>query len=176
MTDIAKEYGTALFEVACEVNEKKRYAEALETVKRTALGIPQLLELISSPGIPLNERLDVIDRAFSEALPEHVLSYLKLMCEKGRIGCLIESIEEFRRLFDESERVSVVKVTSAIALTDEEKQRLTDKLTKKENRRVTAEYFVDPTLLGGLSIEVDGKIMDGSVRRRLRDVKEVINK
>ena len=176
MTDIAKEYGTALFEVACEVNEKKRYAEALETVKRTALDIPQLLELISSPGIPLNERLDVIDRAFSEALPEHVLSYLKLMCEKGRIGCLIESIEEFKRLFDESERVSVVKVTSAIALTDEEKRKLISKLEQMEKRKVSAEYFVDAALLGGLVVTVDGKIMDGSVRQRLHDVKEVINR
>ena len=67
----------------------------------------------------------------------------------------------------------IVAVSVASALLSEF---VWNKLTKKENRRVTAEYFVDPTLLGGLSIEVDGKIMDGSVRRRLRDVKEVINK
>ena len=176
MTDIAKEYGTALFMVACETEEKKRYADALEGIKKTLESYPEYTELIASPGIPLTERLDVIDRTFSQSVPEHVLSYLKLLCEKGRISCLKESIDEYKALLDESERISKVKVTSATPLTDEEKRKLVSKLEQKEKRKVSAEYFVDSALLGGLIVEVDGKIMDGSVRQRLHDVKEVISR
>ena len=176
MTDIAKEYGTALFMVACEENSKREYAEALERIKKTLDSFPEYSELISSPGIPLNERLDVIDKTFSGSVPEHVLSYLKLLCEKGRISCLKDSIGEYKALLDESERVSKVKVTSATPLTDEEKRKLISKLEQMEKRKVSAEYFVDAALLGGLVVTVDGKIMDGSVRQRLHDVKEVINR
>ena len=175
MTDIAKEYGTALFMLACEVNEKNGYGEELESVKDTFAEFPEYTELLSSPSIPLGERLELIDRTFSGAVAEHVLSYLKLLCEKGRIQYFSETVEQYKALLDASERVLSVKITSAVELTDAEKQKLVNKLELIEKSKVHAEYSVDATLLGGLIVEVDGKIMDGSLRHRLHDVKEVIN-
>ena len=66
MAEIAKEYGTALFMLACDENEKKGYAEALEAVKNIFAEYPQYAELLSSPSIPLRERLSVIEQTFSD--------------------------------------------------------------------------------------------------------------
>ena len=176
MTDIAKEYGTALFMLACEENEKKSYAQALKTVKETFLEYPQYTELLSSPSISLKERIGVIEKTFSGVVPEHVLSYLKLLCEKGRMQCFLESVDEYNALLDASEHVANAKITSAVELTDAEKEKLINKLELTEKCKVCAEYFVDATLLGGLIVEVDGRIMDGSLRHRLQEVKEVMNK
>lgn len=175
MTEIGKEYGTALFMLACEENEKKSYAEALGNIKNTFLDYPQYTELLSSPSIPVKERLCVIDEAFSGRVPEYVLSYLKLLCEKGRIPYFMESVDEYKALLDASEHISNAKITSAVELTEEEKQKLINKLELMEKGKVHAEYFVDTALLGGLIVEVDGKIMDGSLRHRLHEVKEVMN-
>ena len=175
MSEIAKEYGTALFLLACEQNEKKSYAEALKRVKDTFLAYPQYAELLSSPGISLNERLNVIEQAFSSAVPEYVLSYLKLLCEKGRIPYFLESVEEYTALLDASEQSFNAKITSAVELTDREKEKLIQKLELQQKGKVYAEYFVDETLLGGVIVELDGKIMDGSLRHRLHEVKEVMN-
>lgn len=175
MTEISKEYGTALFMLACEENAKKEYAEALEKLKTAFLENPDYEMLLASPGIPLEERLSVIQTAFGGAVPEHVLSYLQLLCEKGRICCFMESIEEYKRLLDASEHISDVKVTSAVELTDDEKQKLTNKLKVIYKGEVNAEYFIDETLLGGLIVESEGKVMDGSLRHRLREVKEVMS-
>lgn len=175
MNEIGKEYGTALFMLACEEGDKKGYAAALETVRSTFLEYPQYAELLASPGIPLKERLAVIDGAFSDALPEHVLSYLKLLCEKGRMPFFMESVEEYNALLSASEHISSARITSAVELTDEEKQKLIKKLESMEKGSVRAEYFVDGSILGGLIVEIDGKIMDGSLRHRLHDVKEVMN-
>ena len=175
MTEIAKEYGTALFMLACEENEKKAYAEALMMIKDTFCEYPQYIELLSSPSISLNERLSVIDKAFSNTVPEYVLYYLKLLCEKGRITYFLESVEEYKALLDASEHISNARITSAVELTETEKEKLIDKLELINKGKVAAEYFVDPALLGGLIVEVDGKIMDGSLRHRLQEVKEVMN-
>ena len=175
MTEIGKEYGTALFMLACEENEKKSYAEALGNIKNTFLDYPQYTELLSSPSIPVKESLCVIDEAFSGRVPEYVLSYLKLLCEKGRIPYFMESVDEYKALLDASEHISNAKITSAVELTEEEKQKLINKLELMEKGKVHAEYFVDTALLGGLIVEVDGKIMDGSLRHRLHEVKEVMN-
>lgn len=175
MAEIGKEYGTALFMLACEENEKRSYAEALENVKDTFVRYPQYPELLSSPSIPLNERLGLIDEAFTGRLPEHVLSYLKLLCEKGRIPCFMESVDEYKALLDASEHIASARITSAVELTEAEKQKLICKLEATEKCKVEAEYFVDATLLGGLIVEMDGRIMDGSLRHRLQDIKEVMN-
>ena len=175
MTDIAKEYGTALFMLACENGAKKEYARALETVKAVFDSNPEYLTFLSSPSISLGERLSAIEAAFEEKIPEHIVSYLSLLCQKGRITCFYESAEEYSALLNASEHISNAKVTSAVQLTDEEKQKLKNKLESVYRGEVNIEYFIDETLIGGLIVDVDGKIMDGSLRSRLHDVKGVMN-
>ena len=176
MTEIIKEYSTALFMLASETGSQKEYAGILNEIKKVFIDNPAYLDLLSSPSIPVVERLSVIDGAFGKDAPEYVLSYLKLLCEKGRIGEFIESVDEYNALLNASERVFTAKVTSAQELTLEEKDKLIQKLEKSYLGKVQAEYLVDGALLGGMIVEIDGKVMDGSLRRRLQDVKEVINK
>ena len=175
MNEISKEYGTALFALACEENAKHEYASALRTVKELLDESPEYKELISSPAIPLSDRLAIIEQAFSKTVPEHVLSYLQLICEKGRFSCFNESVEQYNALLDASEQISAAKITSAIELTNEEKEKLVSKLESRYHCRISAEYYIDDAMLGGLIVELDGKILDGSLRQRLREVKEVMN-
>ena len=175
MTDIGKEYGAALFMLACETGEKKEVESALKTVLSAFSENPEYAEFLACPGIPLSERLAAIEEAFASALPEHVLSYLQLLCEKGKLAVFSDSAEEYMSLLRASENIMDAKVTSAVELTDEEKKKLRAKLEAFYKGTVNMEYFVDGTLLGGLIVEVGGEIMDGSLRHRLREVKEVIS-
>lgn len=175
MTEIGKEYGAALFMLACEEHARETYGESLKLIKGIFKEEPDYAELLSSPGISLQERLHVIDVAFSDKVPEHILSFIKLLSEKGRISCLMDAIEEYEALLDASRHVYNARVTSAVALTEDEKRSLVGKLEKMSKGTVLAEYFVDEALLGGLIVEMDGKIMDGSLRHRLVEMKEVMN-
>ncbi|MGM9646957.1 MAG: ATP synthase F1 subunit delta [Eubacteriales bacterium] len=174
MTEIGKEYGTALFMLACEERAIAEYADALDKIKSAFSENPEYVEFLTSPSIPLSERLAAIRQVFGEALPEQVLSFLQLMCEKGRMNCFSQAAEEYEALLSASEHVSNAKITSAVELTAVEKQKLTAKLEAVCKGKIKAEYFIDKNLLGGLIVEMDGKIMDGSLRHRLREVKEVM--
>ena len=175
VSELAKEYGTALFMLACEADAKQSYARALGEVEEIFSENPDYLTFLSSPSIPLGERMEAICAAFTDRVPEHVLSYLMLMCEKGRISEFPASVKEYRILLDASEHLLQAKVVSAVALTEAESEKLRSKLESIYHGRVAMTYEVDPALLGGLVVEVDGKIMDGSLRHRLREVKEVMN-
>ena len=78
MTDVAKEYGAALFLLACEENAKKEYSEALAVMKETFSETPEYLDFLDSPSIAVGERLAAIEAAFCDRVPEHVLSFLLL--------------------------------------------------------------------------------------------------
>jgi len=175
MNDAPKEYGTALFSLALEENSKEEYFNALKTVKSLFDENEEYLDMLSSPALSVGARLEALNEAFEKAVPENVLSFLKLLCEKGRIAQLNEAINEYFELYNASEKIIDATVTSATDLSDDEKCRLIAKLEKTHSCKINPEYITDPSLIGGITVELDGKILDGSIRQKLREVKEVIN-
>ena len=65
-------------------------------------------------------------------------------------------------------------VTAAAGLTDEEKERLRRALERRSGHSVQLECRVDASLLGGVVVEMDGRVLDGSLRHRLHEIKEVM--
>lgn len=175
MNDVLKEYGTALFSLALEENAKEEYFKALRTVKSLFDENEGYLDMLSSPALSVRARLSALDEVFKDTLPEYVLSFLKLLCEKGRIEKFDEAVKEFFELYNASEKIIDAKITSAADLSDDEKSRLISKLEKTRSCKINPEYITDPSLIGGITVEIDGKILDGSIRHRLREVKEVMN-
>jgi F-type H+-transporting ATPase subunit delta len=175
MSEIGKEYGAALFMLACEQDTLTDCAAGLDTVKSAFTSQPDYSELLASPSIPLSERLASLSAAFADEIPESVLSLLQLMCEKGRISCFYEAADEFTALLNARNGMSRAQIISAAALTEEQKKKLQQKLEQYTKGRVETTYTTDPTLLGGLIVNLDGKVLDGSLQGRLRDIKDVIN-
>ncbi len=175
MKNVGNEYGTALYMLAAEEGKTKAYATALDTVARAFDEEPTYFEFLQSPAVSAKERIQSIAAVFEAVLPTDVLSFLMLLCEKGRMACFYDAKKAYQALLDDAERVLNARVTSAVALTAEEKEKLENKLKTASERSVSVEYLIDPAILGGLIIETDGKIMDGSLRHRLFEIKGVIN-
>ncbi len=176
MTGMNKEYGTALFMLAKELGTENEYAMALECVMDVFSKNPLYMDFLASPSIPMQERLDAIAQAFDNSIPENVVSFVQLLCEKGRIYCLFGCADEYKKLLDVQNSISVAYVKSAVELTEEEKQRLRDKLEVQSGNSVILECSTDKSIMGGIVVEIDGKVIDGSLKNRLYEVKDVISK
>lgn len=174
MTELAKEYGTALFAVGKEDGTLESLSEGLVTVGRAFDEHPPYRILLSTPNIPMKERTALLDEAFAASVAPTVLTFVKLLCEKGHIRSFEECKEAFDALVTEDRRTVVAKVTSAVALTDAEKATLIERLQAMDGRTVTAVYTVDASLLGGVVVEFDDRIIDGSLKRQIHRLKEVI--
>ena len=101
-------------------------------------------------------------------------SFLKLLTERGRIREYEECVHQFELCYDDAYRHSFAKVYSAIPLTDDQKERLHAKLEQHCGHMVEMHYKIDPSLLGGLKVKMDGQMLDGSLRSRISSIKEVI--
>lgn len=176
MSRVSSEYAKALFMLAMENEKGGEYEKALDTVSEAFSENPVYIEFLTSPGIPLDERLGALEKAFADSLPREVLSFLKLLCEKRHIAEFAECAEQYKSLLNELGKVSNAKVTSAVELTDEEKSALKAKLEKMSGHTVLPEYTIDKSILGGLIVEMDGKVMDSSLQKHLKDVKDVISR
>ncbi|MBR5742908.1 MAG: ATP synthase F1 subunit delta [Clostridia bacterium] len=172
MTGRGREYAVALFELAAEDGNAREVSEGLELVEKVLKEAPESVDFFSSPAVSRSEKEDVVEACFRGRVCDTVLSFFALLCDKRRVSELEEIRREYELLFRESIRESHASVVSAAPLSEEEKARLVERLEKRSGRRVLAEYRVDPALIGGLIVEMDGVRMDGSLRTRLRDVRE----
>lgn len=175
MNEISREYASALFALAREDGAEEEYAGGLAAIAAAFREAPEYVEFLSSHSIPKEERISALFAVFSGRVPVHVLSFLSLLCEKGRVREFFECVEAYDALLREWKETSHACISSAVPLTEEEKVRLEKKLRAVCGHAVVAEYRVDESLVGGVSITVDGRVMDGSLRRRLQEVKEVIS-
>ncbi len=175
MTQMSKEYASALFVLASEEDCRESVADSLSVMTEVFRQSDGIEELLSSPALSKDERLAIIDSAFS-SLHEYALSFLKLLCEKNLVSTFVACAQEYARLHDASINISSAKVTSAVRLDGTQLDALRQKLEAMCGHTVVLETEVDSSLLGGMTIEVDGKVIDASLRRRLSDVKDVISR
>lgn len=159
--------------LAAEDKMTEEYSAALDTMDALLNENPLYIDMLLSPAIPLSERLSAIDEAFG-TMPENVLSFIKLLCEKGHISLLPQCIKEFRKLAAAFLNTATAEVYSAVPLTDSQIDALCEKLKSISGKSVVANCTVDESLIGGVKIEFEGKIYDGSIKNRLHDIKDVI--
>ena len=176
MNNTGNEYAQALFLLACEIKNEDEILNALELLKDVLNENTEYIDFLSTPSIPLGERLDAISEAFEKTMPEYVVSFIKLLCEKGHVDSIFECIGEYKALYDNARKVMIAKVTSAAELTEEEKKALYEKLKKMSQKEIVIDYHLDKDILGGMIIEMDGKVIDASVKSRLKEVKDVISR
>ena len=174
MRQTDREYAEALFSLCVEENVLETARSDMKTVKEVILENPEYSLLLASPAIPLSQRLAAIDEAFDGKICEYCVYFLKLLCEKGRIPVLLDSIREFEELCTAYQGRIEATITSAVVLSEEQKAALIEKLEKANNKIIVPTYKVDPEIMGGILVEMDGRVYDGTLKSRLRDVKEVM--
>ena len=175
MTDMSKAYADALYSLAMDAGREDETLDALRLVSKTLRDMPEACDLLASPAVPKDERQAVVDKAFGE-MSEPALGFLHVLVGKGHIRQLNDCIKAYEELHDAARKLATASVTSAIVLTDAEKSKLKCALEQRLGRKIRLECSIDPSLLGGLVVQVDGRIIDGSLKHRLHEIKEVMNR
>ena len=173
-SEVQREYGGALWAIAVEDNCTETMLEDVRALQTLMRENPGYLRLIRCPDVPLRTRLGLLDEAFRGRVPDTLLHFLQLLCERGHFGCLPECLSEYCRRYDEANNIENVTVVSALPLTRDQKDALGRKLSQKLQRNVRLSAKVDPAVIGGLRIETEGMSMDGTVQRQLESIRETL--
>lgn len=176
MTQTNKEYATALFSLATEGNSVDQYEKSLIEIGNIFKENPDYIKVLESPAIPLSERIAFIDKAFEGTYTEYLVSFIKVLCENGHITEIISCIDAFCDLVRIYKNRTIATIYYVEPLTEEQKASLIEKLQKISGKVIEPEYIKDEGLIGGIKVQIDDKIFDGSVRNRLNKAKGEMNK
>lgn len=168
---VSKTYGEALFQAACEGGGSAKCAELLEEIQ-VLRGIlsenPEFDGLMKHPGITKQEKLQVMETVFRGRISEELVNFLDIIVSKERFGELDEIFEYFSDRVKEKQRIGVVYITSATALTQKQMAAVEQKILETTSFvKLEPHYSVDQELIGGLVIRIGDRVVDSSIRTKL---------
>lgn len=175
MNRIARLYGASLYDLAAEEGLEEKIGEQMGEVRTLFLENPLYVKLLSQPSIPLPRRKEMIEDALGRQAERYLVNFLKLLCDKGILREYPECCEEFTRRFDWDHDIARASVTSAVELTPAQTQALQAKLEKISGKRIMLTQILDPSVVGGLRVELEGKSLDGTVKSRLLGLAKKLN-
>ncbi len=168
---VIETYARTLLELAVREEQADEYGRCLGEIAWLAESEPDLTRFLETPRVDLRDKKAALREALSGRVPETFLRFLLVVLDKGRQRLLPDIEAAYRDLLDEREG----RVHAAVTLSREPDEALREEiqrgLERAFDREVVPHFSTDERLLGGLVVRVGDQVMDGSVRRRLEDMR-----
>ena len=171
MSNISKAYADALFELSIEEN-------ILEEIKSQTALLLQVLEenadfvkLLNAPTVTKEEKINLTDGVFSTKINKHLLNFIKVMIQRKDTAEMKASFTDFEKLYNKHNNIEKATVITAVAMSDELKTRLVDKLQAITGKNIVLTNKVDPACLGGVILQMEDKQFNDSIFAKLETLK-----
>jgi len=163
---MARPYAKAVFEAAFAHRALDSWTKFLG-IAAWVVQQEKIQRVLADPVYTPQKRFEIINEICASSDNEQI-NFLNLLAQNNRLGLLPEIFNLFEEYRLEQEKLAQVEVTSAVALTNTERQQIKEALEVRLQREVTLECNVDPRLIGGLKIRTDNNlVIDSSVRGKL---------
>lgn len=169
---ISKRYAVALFELAKETDKIDLFNSQVELIYNSIKDDKEFLTVLNHPRISGGEKFNLFQNIYKNNISEEILGLISIVVNKNRETEILEILETFLELVKDYKGITTAYIFSAIALNDEQLTKIKENLSKNLNKEIIIEASVKPELIGGLLINVDGKVIDNSIKRNLDDIKK----
>lgn len=165
---VSKTYGSALFEVAKEMQALDTILEEVLFVKQTFIENEELNKLLLHPNIEKNEKVKVIENIYKDKISNEITGLMTMLVDKGHVKDFIPVFDYVIDAIKEEKGIGVAYITSAIALNEGQQKKIEQKLLETTDyKSIEGIYQVDKNLMGGLVIRISDTVVDSSLRTQL---------
>jgi len=164
-----RRHAQAVFEIALENNTLDKWQKDLDQLA-SVLGNPEVADLLENPKVVFGNKKEMLHSILTGLSPE-AMNLAYLLVARNHIRILGDLLTEFRRLVNEYHGREEAQVVTAVPIGDEEKRIIEKQLATIVGKDVVASSKVDPNILGGLVARLGDRLVDGSVRTKLHDLR-----
>ena len=172
--EVVQGYAEALFRIVKAEGELDRVEDELFRFGKLLEKQHELKQALSDQSIDRAQRTKVLEDLLADKVSPHTLSLLAFVVEQGRARQLPQILDQLSDLAAEARQSVVAEVRSAVPLDDDQRDELAGALSKATGKKVEVKSLVDPSIVGGVVAKVGDTVIDGSVRRRLEQLKEQV--
>lgn len=175
---LCRRYARALVSLGTDEGQVERFGSELNAFEGVlALGEGQLRATMSNPGLSIGERRAVLDTVLARlSLHPHTQSFLRILVDKNRFAALDGIRDAYAQMADDLAGRVRADVTSAVPLSAPERHAVEGVLAQATGKQVIVTYAVDSELIGGVVARIGDRVIDASIRARLRDIERTLNR
>ena len=174
MTQIGSVYGEALYTLALEEQLTEQILAELNVLQESFHQEPDFIRLLASPNLSKQERCAIVDGSFRGKVHIYVLNFLKILTEKGYMKHFSDCCKAFEEHYNLDNGILPVTAITAFPLSDAQAEKLTGRLARITGRQIKFRNRVDPTCLGGVRLDYDGKRLDDTVSHHLEAIRGLL--
>lgn len=174
MTEAGSVYGLALYDLAKSEGLTEQILKELTVLRQSFEEEPDFLKLLNTPALSKQERCDILDASFRGKLQPYLLNFLKILTGKGYIHHFSHCCDAYRDQYNRDHGILPVTAVTAVSMTDAQQKRLKEKLEALTGKTVELHSRIDPSCLGGVRLDYDGKRVDDTVAHRLDSVRTLL--
>ena len=166
-----KAYAEALYAIAAAEGPTAEVEDELFRVAAVIRGNDELTEKLGDHHIPVAARQQVILDLLENKASPVTTNLVMFVVGNGRVRDLPEIVDALISRAAAEAKKEVADVRSAVPLSEDQKARLADALGKATGKDVQLKVTIDPEIGGGIIAQVGDTVIDGSVRRRLEQLR-----
>ena len=166
-------YAKSLIDLSTEQNVLEEIRNDMVLIEQVIDQNSELEAILQNPVIPLDKKSSILEEIFGKSVNAITKSYLKLIVSKGRAAILYDTTKAFVRQYNAIKGIVTAEVTSATALTAENKAEIVA-VVKKEigANEVIIKEKVNEELIGGFILKVGDRQFDASITGSLNKLKK----
>lgn len=173
---VSKTYGDALFELALEEKKEDLFLEEAQVFLEIIRKDDELLRFMKHPKIVKEEKLGAGKAMFDKSFSEEFAGFLLLLVQKDRFAEVGKILEYFIGRMKEHKKIGVAYVSTAIELDEKQKEKVTARLLETTDyESFEMNFTVDQELLGGMVIRIKDRVVDTSIKNKLRELSKQLS-
>ena len=174
MTEFGREYGEGLYALCAEEKLDQTVLDEVQAIRKAFRENEAFVHLLGNMSMSKEERVRIVDETFQGKIHEYTLNFLKILVERGAIHAFEDCADAYQESYFRDHQVAVAEVTTASPLNGEQRNRLLEKLKKLTGKEIVLKENIDPSVMGGVLLQMDGKRYDNTVRHRLAAIKQTM--
>lgn len=169
---LSDRYTKALWQIAEERNETEKFGRELSEVTNTISENSDIEDFFVNPIIKISDKKEILQKCFEGKIDDKLYNFLDLLVDKNRMF-LLENIRiAFNKKIAEKQNILNVEAQTVIALDDDMRAKLSEKLSKITGKNINIINVIDKSIIGGVILRFDGNIIDGSVQTQLKRIQK----
>jgi len=171
LSKVAVPYAEALLDLAKSNDSLKETTNDMNIVSQFLANSSDLKKFLGNPLITKEAKKNVVKDILGEQIDGSTLKFLLLLVERGRIEVLESIAQKFLELSFKQEAIEIAKITSSIQLSAQQQKEIAEKLKIITGaKQIKLALKVDPSLIGGFTVEIGSKMIDTSIRGQLKQI------
>ena len=176
LSKVAVPYAEALLDLAQSNDSLKETTNDMNFVSQILADSSDLKKFLGNPLITKDAKKNTVKDIFCEQIDASTLKFLWLLVERGRIEVLESIAQRFLELSFKQESIEIAKITSSIQLSSQQQKDISEKLkVLTRAKQIKLALKVDPSLIGGFTIEIGSKMIDTSIRGQLKQISSLLS-